>query len=73
MKNRVPFIKNKFIELKISIQKNIKNKRDNKTFTGFKIEKHINNFHKRYSECKVCNSKRGVKRYYNDEDKISNQ
>ena len=38
-----------------------------------KIEKHINNFYKNYSECKDCNIKRGVKRYYNNKDKISIQ
>ena len=37
------------------------------------IEKHVNNFHKNYSECKECNIRRGVKRYYDNEDKISNQ
>ena len=39
----------------------------------FYIEKHINNFYKRYSECKDCNIKRGVSRYYDTEDKISLQ
>ena len=38
-----------------------------------KIEKHINNFYKKYSECKACNIKRGVQRYYDNKDKISNQ
>ena len=37
------------------------------------IEKHINNFYKKYSECKDCNIKRGVKRYYDNKDKISIQ
>ena len=46
---------------------------DNKTCTVCKIEKHINNFYKRYSECKDCNIKRGVKRYFNNKDKISIQ
>ena len=46
---------------------------DNKTCTVCKIEKQINNFYKKYSECKACNIKRGVKRYYNNKDKISNQ
>ena len=45
----------------------------NKICTVCKIEKHINNFYKKYSECKVCNIKRGVKRYHNNKDKISNQ
>ena len=46
---------------------------ENKTCTVCIIEKHINNFYKKYSECKACNIKRGVKRYYNNKDKISNQ
>ena len=37
------------------------------------IEKHINYFYKRYSECKDCNIKRGVKRYSDNKDKISIQ
>ena len=37
------------------------------------IEKHINNFYKKYSECKDCNIKRGVKRYDDKKDKISIQ
>ena len=46
---------------------------DNKTCTVCSIEKHINNFYKKYSECKACNIKRGVKRYYDNKDKISIQ
>ena len=46
---------------------------ENKICTVFKIEKHINSFYKKYSECKACNIKRGVKRYHNNKDKISNQ
>ena len=46
---------------------------DNKTCTVCKIEKQINSFYKKYSECKACNIKRGVKRYYNNKDKISKQ
>ena len=37
------------------------------------IEKHINIFYKIYSDCKDCNSKRGLKRCYEKKDKISNQ
>ena len=37
------------------------------------IEKHIINFYKKYSECKDCNIKRGVKRYYDNKHKISMQ
>ena len=45
---------------------------DTKTCTMCNIEKHINNFHKRYTECKDCNRTRGLKRYYESKDKISN-
>ena len=41
--------------------------------TQCKIEKHINNSYKKYSECKDCNIKRGVKRYFDNKDKISIQ
>ena len=37
------------------------------------IEKHINTFYKKYSECKDCNIERRVKRYYTNKDKISIQ
>ena len=46
---------------------------ENKTCTVFNIEKHINNFYKKYSECKDCNSKRGLKCYSENKDKTSNQ
>ena len=46
---------------------------EKKTCTVCKIEKHISNFYKKYSECKACNIKRGVERYYNNKDKISKQ
>ena len=35
--------------------------------------RNINNFYKRYSECKDCNIRRGVKRYFDNKDKISIQ
>ena len=44
---------------------------DNKICTVCKIENHINNFYRKHSECKDCIIKRGVKRYYNNKDKIS--
>ena len=37
------------------------------------IEKDINNFYKKYSESSDCNRARGLKRYYENKDKISNQ
>ena len=46
---------------------------ESKICTQCNIEKDINNFYKKYSECKDCNIKRGVKRYYDNKDKISNQ
>ena len=38
-----------------------------------KIEKHINNFYKKFSDCKDCNRTKWLKRYYENKDKISNQ
>ena len=46
---------------------------DTKICSMCKIEKHINNFYKKYSECRDCNRARGLKRYYENKDKISNQ
>ena len=46
---------------------------DTKTCSMCNIEKHINSFYKKYSECRHCNRKRGLKRYYGNKDKISNQ
>ena len=37
------------------------------------IEKDINTFYKKYSECRDCNRARGLKRYHENKDKISNQ
>ena len=38
-----------------------------------KIENLINRFDKKYSESKDCHSKIGLKRFYKNKDKISNQ
>ena len=46
---------------------------DSKTCTMCKNEKHNNNFYKKYKECKDCNRARGLKRYPEITDKISNQ
>ena len=43
---------------------------ESKICTQCNIGKHINNFYKKYSECKNCNIKRGVKRYYDNKYKI---
>ena len=42
---------------------------DKKICTVCNIEKYINNFYKKYSECNDCNIKRGVKRYYDNKVK----
>ena len=46
---------------------------DTKTCSMCNIEKHINNFYKKFSECGDCNRTSGLKRYYENKDKISNQ
>ena len=46
---------------------------ESKVFSMCKIEKHINHFFKKYLECKDCKSKRGLKGYYDNNHKISNQ
>ena len=46
---------------------------DTKICTICTIEKDINNFYKTYTECIDCNRVRGLKRYYENKDKISNQ
>ena len=46
---------------------------DTKTCTMCNIEKPINNFYKKYSECRDRNCTRVLKRYYENKDKISNQ
>ena len=46
---------------------------DTKKCTMCNIEKHINNFHIKYSECRDCNRTRMIKRYYEIKDKTSNQ
>ena len=46
---------------------------ENKTCTVCKVEKQINNFYKKYSECKAFNIKRVIKRYHDNKNKISIQ
>ena len=46
---------------------------DTKTCTICNNEKDINNFYKKDTECIDCNRARGLKRYYENKDKISNQ
>ena len=37
-----------------------------------KLKKSIDNFYNIYRECKQCNIKRILKRYYENKDKLSN-
>ena len=46
---------------------------ESKSCTMCDIEKHINNFYNKYSECKDCNPTGRLKLYYENKDKISNQ
>ena len=46
---------------------------ESKICTQCNIEKHINNFYKKHSECKDCYIKRGVNCCYDNKDKISMQ
>ena len=44
---------------------------ENKVCTQYNIEKYINNLYKKNSECKDCNIKRVVKRYFDNKEKVS--
>ena len=44
-----------------------------KTFSLCNTENHIKSNYKKYADCKLCNKKKGLKRYYDEKDKISNQ
>ena len=46
---------------------------DTKMCTICNIEKLINNFDKKDTECKDCNHARGLKRHYENKDRISKQ
>ena len=46
---------------------------EKKMCTVCNIEKNINNFYKKFSDCKDCKRARGLKRYNSKKDKISNQ
>ena len=46
---------------------------DSKICVVCNIEKSIDNFYKKYRECKPCNIKRSTKRYYESKEKISIQ
>ena len=46
---------------------------DTKIFVVCNFEKSIDNFYNKSRECKQCNIRRGMKRYYENKDKLSNQ
>ena len=46
---------------------------DKKTSSMCNIEKRIGDFYNKYTKCKDCSTKRSLKRYYGNEDKISIQ
>ena len=46
---------------------------DSKTCVVCSTEKSIDKFYNKYRECKQCNVKRSLKRYYENKNKISNQ
>ena len=46
---------------------------EKKICTCCNVEKIIEDFYNKYTESKLCNSKRSLKRYYENKDKISNQ
>ena len=46
---------------------------ESKICTRCDIEKWSEDFYNKHTECKICNSNRSLKRYFKNEDKISNQ
>ena len=44
---------------------------DNNTCSMCNIEKHVNNFYKRYADYKDCSRTRGLNLFYENKDKIS--
>ena len=46
---------------------------DSKICIVCNIEKSIDNFYNKYRECKQCNIRRNMNRYYENKDKLSNQ
>ena len=45
---------------------------DSKVCVVCNFEQSIDNFYNKYRECKQCNIKRSMKRYYEKKDKLSN-
>ena len=46
---------------------------EKKIFTECNIEKNNEDFQNKYTECKISNSIRSLKRYHENKDKLSNQ
>ena len=46
---------------------------ERKICTHCNIEKNVEDFYNKYTECKICNRNRCLKRYYRNQDKLSNQ
>ena len=46
---------------------------ESKICTKSNIEKTIKSFYNKYRDCIICSSKRSLKRYYQNKDKISKQ
>ena len=46
---------------------------DSKVCVVCNTEKSIDTFHNKYRECKQCNIKRSMKRFYENKDNLSNQ
>ena len=46
---------------------------ERKICTHCDIEKNIEYFYNKFTECKICNINRSLKRYYENKDKKSNQ
>ena len=46
---------------------------ESKFCTKCNLEKITEDFYNKYTECKVCISKRNLKRYFETKDKMSNQ
>ena len=46
---------------------------DSKTCSMCKIEEHMNNIYRKYSECRDCNRAKGLKRYNEIINKVSKQ
>ena len=65
------FMKNLFARINPFQKKHIK-KIESIFCTQCNMEKHIKDFYNKKTECKEGNCKRGLKRYYDNKDKISN-